>query len=81
MFKQNVFFHGHHAMLLIIRNQTFLVFGDTTRTIGLQNIMTNSTLHGLSQTSFSLLPSLIMKKCQGKNNLQQKIHAFKFKVN
>jgi len=43
--------------------------------------MTNITLHGLSQTRFSLSPSLIMKKCQGKNNLQRKIHAFKFKVN
>jgi len=34
-------------MLLIISNQTFLVFSGTIRIIGLQNIMTNGTLHGL----------------------------------
>jgi hypothetical protein len=34
-------------MLLVISNQTILVFSGTTRAIGLQNIMTNGTLHGL----------------------------------
>jgi hypothetical protein len=47
MFRQNVFFHGCRPMLLVISNQTFPVFSGTTTTIGLQNIMTNGTLHGL----------------------------------
>lgn len=57
MFKQLVFFHGSGAMVLVICDQTFLLFDGTIHVIFLENNVTNYTLHGLStsKTGFTIV--------------------------
>ncbi len=45
--RQNVFIHRHHAILLVLGNQTFPFSSGTAKIIGLCNKMANDTPHGL----------------------------------
>jgi hypothetical protein len=62
MFCKNVFLHKSSAMLLVVRNHTFLFIGGITNTTSLVNRMVNKTTHVLNSQRIKLLAIIHHKK-------------------